>query len=78
MSLLNWYLLEVEMNLGHAHKTRFWYLLGVFSKFPDKHLRHFYKGVTPLGDLFGPKQSKHFSKEITTVAKTTAIIDTNS
>ena len=32
--LLNWYLLRVEMNLGQAHKTRFWYLLGVFSKFP--------------------------------------------
>ena len=31
--LLNWYLLGVEMNLVHAHKTRFWYLLGVFSKF---------------------------------------------
>ena len=29
--LLNWYLLGVKMNLGHAHKTRFWYLLGVFS-----------------------------------------------
>ena len=34
---LNWYLLVVEMNLGHAHETRFWYLLGVFSKFSDEH-----------------------------------------
>ena len=28
--VLNWYLLKMEMNLGHAHKhahkTRFWYL----------------------------------------------------
>ena len=36
------YLLGVEMNLRHAHKTRFWYHLGVFSKFSDKHPRHFY------------------------------------
>ena len=35
------------MNLGHAHKTSFWYLLGVFSKFSDEHPRHFYKGVPP-------------------------------
>ena len=35
--MLNWYLLGVEMNLGHTHKTRFWYLLGVFSKFYDEH-----------------------------------------
>ena len=34
---MNWYLLGVEMNLGHAHKTKFWYLLGVFSKFSDEH-----------------------------------------
>ena len=26
---MNWYLLGVEMNLGQASKTRFWYLLGV-------------------------------------------------
>ena len=25
------------MNLGHTHKTRFWYLLGVFSKFSYEH-----------------------------------------
>ena len=37
----------VEMNLGHAHNTRFWYLLGVFSKFSDEYSRHFYKGVPP-------------------------------
>ena len=35
------------MNLGHAHKTRFWYLLGVVSKFSNEHLRHFYRGVPP-------------------------------
>ena len=35
--LLNWYLLGVEMNLRHAHKTRFWYLLRVFLKMSDKH-----------------------------------------
>ena len=41
---LNWYLLFllVEINMGHAHKTSFWYFLGVFSKFSDEHLRHFY------------------------------------
>ena len=42
---LNWYLLKVEMNLGHAHKTRFWYLLGVFWKISDKHPCHFYRGL---------------------------------
>ena len=36
------YLLGVEMNLRHAHKTRFWYHLGVFSKFFDDHPRQFY------------------------------------
>ena len=64
------------MNLGHAHKTRFWYFLGVFSKFSDEHPLHFYTGVTPpppLGELFGHKQFKHFSKEIMTVTKTTAM-----
>ena len=39
--LLNLYLLGVEMNLGHAHKTRFWYLLGPFSKFSDEHPGYF-------------------------------------
>ena len=29
------------MNLGHAHKTRFWFLSGVFSKFSDEHPRTF-------------------------------------
>ena len=33
------------MNLGHAHKTSFWYLLEVFSKFFDENPRHFYGGV---------------------------------
>ena len=36
------YLFGVEMNLRHAHKTRFWYHLGVFSKFFDDHPRQFY------------------------------------
>ena len=44
---LNWCLLGVEMDLGHAHKKRFWYLLGVLSKFSDEHPRHFYRGVPP-------------------------------
>ena len=38
---------ELEMNLGHAHKTRFWYLLGVFSKISDEHPPHFYREVPP-------------------------------
>ena len=43
----NWYLLGVEVNLGHAHKTRFWYLLGVFSKFSAEQPRHFYGQYSP-------------------------------
>ena len=35
------------MNLGHAHETRFWYLLGVLSKFSDQHLRPFYRRILP-------------------------------
>ena len=35
----------MEISLGHAHKTRFWYLLGGLSKFSDEHPRHFYRGV---------------------------------
>ena len=35
------------MELGHAHKTRLWYLLGVLSKFSDEDLRHVYRGVYP-------------------------------
>ena len=45
--LLNWYLFGVEMYLGDSHKTRFWYLLEVFSKFSDEHPRHFIRGVPP-------------------------------
>ena len=46
--LLNWYLLGVEMNLRHAYKTRFWYLLGLmFSKFSNEHPRHFFMGIPP-------------------------------
>ena len=35
--------------MGHAHKTRFWYLLGVLSKFSDEHPRPFYRKVPPPG-----------------------------
>ena len=48
MLLLNWYLLGVEINLRHAHITRFWCLLGVSSKFSDEHSRHFFRGVPPV------------------------------
>ena len=40
--VLNRYLLGMEMNLGHAHKTRFWYLLGVLSKISNEHPHHLY------------------------------------
>ena len=40
--VLNWYLLGVQINLGHAHKTRFWYLLGVLSKISNKQTHHCY------------------------------------
>ena len=43
--MINWYLLGMEISLGHAHKTRFWFLLGGLSKFSDEHPRHFYRGV---------------------------------
>ena len=39
----------MEINLAHSHKIRFWYLLGVFSKFPDEHPPHIYRGVPPGG-----------------------------
>lgn len=39
----------MEINLGHAHKIRFWYLLGVSSKFPDEHPPHIYRGVPSAG-----------------------------
>ena len=54
--VLNWYLLGVEVNLGHAHKTRFWYLLGVFSKFSAEQPRHFY-GQYPPG-IFPPYEQR--------------------
>ena len=37
----------VKINLGHAHKTRFCYLLGMFLKFSNQHPHHFYRGVLP-------------------------------
>ena len=52
MFWLNCYLLGLEMNLGHAHKTRFWNLFGVFSKFSDHHPHHFYRRVLPLGSSY--------------------------
>ena len=54
--LLNWYLLGMEMNLGHGHKTWFCYLLGVFSQFSDKHSCQFYRGVPPPHRRFVSKQ----------------------
>ena len=44
------------MNLGHAHKTRFWYLLGVFSKFSAEQPCHFY-GQYPPG-IFPPYEQR--------------------
>ena len=41
-----WWILGVEMNLEHAHKTRFWYLLGVMSKFSNENPRPFYRRVS--------------------------------
>ena len=52
----NWYLLGVKVNLGHAHKTRLWYLLGVFSKFSAEQPRHFY-GQYPPG-IFPPYEQR--------------------
>ena len=66
--LLNWYLLGVEMNLGHAHKTRFWYLLGVFS---DEHPRHFYRGVSP-GKIYPFFGRAHIEPSKTSVKRTTS------
>ena len=40
------------MNLGHAHETRFWNLLGVFSKFSDEHPHQFYRRVLPTGSSY--------------------------
>ena len=48
---MNWYLLGVEMNLGHAHKTKilvpFKGGLEIFRRAP----RHFYRGVPSPGEL---------------------------
>ena len=60
---VDWYRLFVAVELvpprggnelARAHKTRFWYLLEVFSKFSDEHPHHFYRGVPlplPPGNL---------------------------
>ena len=44
---MNWYLLGVEMNLGHAHKTKFRGFLEIFRRAPC----HFYRGVPSPGEL---------------------------
>ena len=46
------------MNLGHSHKTRFWYHLEVFSKISDEQPRHFYRGVPPPPTPLGEKNLK--------------------
>ena len=46
------------MNFGHAHKTRFWYLLEVFSKFSEEHSGHFYRGVPPFAGPYVTTASK--------------------
>ena len=43
------------MKLGKGHKTRFWYRLGVFSKFSDEHPRH---PDFPRVPLFGISHSE--------------------
>ena len=45
---------RAENEFAHAHKTRFWYLLEVFSKFSDEHPHHFYREIPlplPPGNL---------------------------
>ena len=42
--------------MGHAHKTRFWYLLGVFSKFSAEQPRHFYWQYAP--GIFTPYEQR--------------------
>ena len=61
--LLNWYLLGVEMNLRHAHKTRFCCLLGLFSKFSNKHPPHFYRGIPPQLSLLGSQEVISFRRK---------------
>ena len=48
----NLVLLEGGKNSCHAHKTEFWYLLGVLFKISDELPRPFYMGVPPGGLLF--------------------------
>ena len=47
------------MKLGQAHKTRFWYRLGVFSKFSDEQPRHLYRGVPPGVKAPPPHNNRH-------------------
>ena len=49
MLFQNWYLLGVEKNSSHAHKTGPWYLLEVLFKISDKHPYPFYIGVPLQG-----------------------------
>ena len=47
-----------ENEFAHAHKTRFWYLLEVFSNFSDEHPHHFYREIPlplPPGNLANQK-----------------------
>ena len=47
-----WYLLGVKKNcLDYAHKTEFWYLLGVLFKVSDDHPYHFNMEVPPPPSL---------------------------
>ena len=47
MLFWNWYLLEVQIHLSHAHQTRFWYLSGCFATFSDEPPRRVYMIVLP-------------------------------
>ena len=48
------------MNLEHARKTRFWYILGVFLKFPASTPVTFIGGVLPPGNSFSPGGPPNF------------------
>ena len=50
------------MNLGHAYKTNFWYILGVFSKFSNKHPINFIGEFPPPP---GPEHSDFYFSHTT-------------
>lgn len=67
----------MEINLGHVHKIRFWYLLGVFSKFPDERPPHIDRGVPPggfVGRLALPLVSKSLLEIRERVLKTDILL----